>query len=123
MVTYVPDLIKLINDVTGDVVVTTTYPDTNIVPIVILYESDQTEIFKCSAYEHAASTIIIEIYAKDIPTRNELKNNIDKVMRDLRFELAKKEDIDNTIFVSKLVYECEVIQRGNSVEIYNKKYN
>lgn len=126
MVTYVPDLMNIIKGVTDGVLVTTTYPDTNICPVVILYETDQKEIFKCSVYERASSTITVEIYAKDIATKSRLKNNIDNAMRNLRFELAKTEDIDNTeakIYVSKLTYECEVIQRGNSVEIYNKKYN
>lgn len=123
MINYISDLMKEVNKVTDKVLVTTTYPDTNIVPIVILYESDQTEIFKCSEYEHASSTVIIEIYAKDIPTRTKLKDNIDGLMRELRFELAKKEDIDNDpIYACKLTYQCEIIQKDDLVKIYNKKY-
>lgn len=125
MITYVPELIKLIKEGTGKVPVTTTYPDTNICPIVIVYESNQSEILKCSAYEHASSTIIIEIYTRDIPTKQELKNSIDVKMRSLNFELTKKEDIDNTqdkIYVTKLTYDCELIQRGDSLELYKKKF-
>lgn len=123
MINYITDLMDIIDKVTENVLVTTTYPDTNIVPIVILYESDQTGIYRCSEYEHASSTVIIEIYAKDIPTRNKLKNSVDLAMQDLRFELEKKEDIDNDpIYVSKLTYQCEVIQKDGSVQIYNKKY-
>ena len=124
MVTYIPDLMNIVKGVTNGILVTTTYPDTNICPIVILYESDQTEIFKCSEYEHATSTITVEIYAKDIATKTNLKNNIDNTMRSLKFELAKTENIDNTeanLYVCKLTYECEVIQRGSSVKIFNKK--
>lgn len=122
MINYISDLMAAIQKVTKKVLVTTTYPDTNIVPIVILFESDQSIIFKCNEYEHASSTVMIEIYAKDIPTRNELTSNIDKTMQDLHFELINKEDIDNDpIYVSKLSYQCEVIQKGSSVQIYNKK--
>lgn len=122
MINYTSDLMAVIKKVANKVLVTTTYPDTNIVPIVILYESDQSLIFKCSEYEHASSTIVIEIYAKDIPSRNQLKTNIDAEMQGLHFELVKKEDIDNDpIYVSKMTYQCELIQRGNSVKIYNKK--
>jgi hypothetical protein len=122
MINYTSDLMAAIKKVTNKVLVTTTYPDTNIVPIVILYESDQSLIFKCSEYEHASSTIVIEIYAKDIPSRNQLRTNIDAEMQGLHFELVKKEDIDNDpIYVSKMTYQCELIQRGNSVKIYNKK--
>ena len=40
----------------------------------------------------------------------------------MHYELVKKEDIDNDpIYVSKLTYECEIIQKGDSVHIYNKK--
>lgn len=122
MINYISDLMKVVKKVTKDVLVTTTYPDTNIVPIVILYESNQVGIFKCNEYEHASSTVIIEIYAKDIATRNELRSGIDETMQGLHFELVKKEDIDNDpIYVSKLTYQCEVIQKGDSVRIYNKK--
>ena len=122
MINYTSDLMAAIKKVTNKVLVTTTYPDTNIVPIVILYESDQSLIFKCSEYEHASSTIVIEIYAKDIPSRNQLRTNIDAEMQGLHFELVKKEDIDNDpVYVSKMTYQCELIQRGNSVKIYNKK--
>lgn len=122
MINYTSDLMAAIKKVANKVLVTTTYPDTNIVPIVILYESDQSLIFKCSEYEHASSTIVIEIYAKDIPTKNQLRANIDAEMQGLHFELVKKEDIDNDpIYVSKLTYQCELIQKGNSVKIYNKK--
>lgn len=122
MINYISDLMSIVKKVTGKVLVATTYPDTNIVPIVILYESNQVGIYQCSEYEHASSTVMIEIYAKDIPTRNELKADIDKTMQDLHFELIKKEDIDNDpIYASKMTYQCEVIQRGNSVQIYNKK--
>ena len=123
MVNYVSDLIQIVKEVTDKVPVTTTYPDTNIVPIVILYESEQIEIFRCSEYEHASSTIVIEIYAKDIPTRNKLKNSIDNIMKSLNFELEKKEDIDNNpLYVSKLTYGCEVISKKDSIKIYNRKY-
>ena len=122
MINYTSDLMAAIKKVANKVLVTTTYPDTNIVPIVILYESDQSLIFKCSEYEHASSTIVIEIYAKDIPSRNQLRTNIDAEMQGLHFELVKKEDIDNDpVYVSKMTYQCELIQRGNSVKIYNKK--
>ena len=122
MINYISDLMGVVRGVTGKVLVTTTYPDTNIVPIVILYESDQETIFKCDYYEHASSTVIIEIYAKDIPTRNSLRTNIDDKMQEMHYELIKKEDIDNDpIYVSKLTYECEIIQNGDSVHIYNKK--
>ena len=122
MINYISDLMSVVKKVTGKVLVTTTYPDTNIVPIVILYESDQVGIFKCNEYEHASSTVIIEIYAKDIATRNELRTNIDETMLGLHFELVKKEDIDNDpIYVSKLTYQCELIQRNDSVKIYNNK--
>lgn len=122
MVNYVSDLRQLITGVTEGIPVATTYPDTNIVPIVILNEVDQVEIFKCEVYEHASSTISIEIYTKDISTRTTLKHNIDKLMKDLHFTLSKKEDLDNTtIYVSKLTYECEVIDREGSVSIYSKK--
>ncbi len=123
MINYISDLMKEVKKVVPkDILVTTTYPDTNIVPIVILYESDQIGIFKCNEYEHASSTVMIEIYAKDIATRNELRLSIDKTMLDLRFELVKKEDIDNDpIYVSKLTYQCELIQRNDSVHIYNSK--
>ena len=122
MINYTSDLMAAIKKVTNKVLVTTTYPDTNIVPIVILYESDQSLIFKCSEYEHASSTIVIEIYAKDIPSRNQLRTNIDAELQGLHFELVKKEDIDNDpVYVSKMTYQCELIQRGNSVKIYNKK--
>lgn len=122
MINYTSDLMAAIKKVTNKVLVTTTYPDTNIVPIVILYESDQSLIFKCNEYEHASSTIVIEIYAKDIPSRNQLRTNIDAEMQSLHFELVKKEDIDNDpVYVSKMTYQCELIQRGNSVKIYNKK--
>lgn len=122
MINYTSDLMAAIKKVTNKVLVTTTYPDTNIVPIVILYESDQSLIFKCNEYEHASSTIVIEIYAKDIPSRNQLRTNIDAEMQGLHFELVKKEDIDNDpVYVSKMTYQCELIQRGNSVKIYNKK--
>ena len=118
MINYITDLMDVIDKVTEDVLVTTTYPDTNIVPIVILYESDQTGIYRCSEYEHASSTVMIEIYAKDIPTRNKLKNSVDLAMQDLHFELVKKEDIDNDpIYVSKLTYQCEVLQIEGSVRI------
>ena len=50
MVNYVSDLRQLITGVTGGIPVATTYPDTNIVPIVILNEVDQVEIFKCEVY-------------------------------------------------------------------------
>lgn len=123
MINYITDLMDVIDKVTEDVLVTTTYPDTNIIPIVVLYESDQTGIYRCSEYEHASSTVMIEIYAKDIPTRNKLKNNVDLAMQDLHFELVKKEDIDNDpIYASKLTYQCEVLQIEGSVQIYNKKY-
>ena len=123
MINYVPDLIQIVKEVTDKVPVTTTYPDTNIVPIVILYESEQVDIYKCSEYNHASSTITIEIFAKDIPTRNKLRNNIDEIMKSLNFELEKKEDIDNNpLYVSKLTYGCEVIKRKDSIQIYNKKY-
>ena len=122
MINYISELMGVIRGVTGKVLVTTTYPDTNIVPIVILYESDQETIFKCDYYEHASSTDIIEIYAKDISTRNSLRTNIDDKMQEMHYELVKKEDIDNDpIYVSKLTYECEIIQKGDSVHIYNKK--
>ena len=122
MINYTSDLMAAIKKVANKVLVTTTYPDTNIVPIVILYESDQSLIFKCNEYEHASSTIVIEIYAKDIPSRNKLRTNIDAEMQGLHFELVKKEDIDNDpVYVSKMTYQCELIQRGNSVKIYNKK--
>lgn len=122
MINYTSDLMAAIKKVANKVLVTTTYPDTNIVPIVILYESNQSLIFKCNEYEHASSTIVIEIYAKDIPSRNQLRTNIDAEMQGLHFELVKKEDIDNDpVYVSKLTYQCELIQRGNSVKIYNKK--
>ena len=122
MINYTSDLMAAIKKVTNKVLVTTTYPDTNIVPIVILYESDQSLIFKCNEYEHASSTIVIEIYAKDIPSRNQLRTNIDAEMQGLHFELVKKDDIDNDpVYVSKMTYQCELIQRGNSVKIYNKK--
>lgn len=122
MINYISELMSVVRGVTGKVLVTTTYPDTNIVPIVILYESDQETIFKCNYYEHASSTVIIEIYAKDIPTRNSLRTNIDDKMQEMHYELVKKEDIDNDpIYVSKLTYECEIIQKGDSVNIYNKK--
>lgn len=122
MINYTSDLMAAIKRVANKVLVTTTYPDTNIVPIVILYESDQSLIFKCNEYEHASSTIVIEIYAKDIPSRNQLRTNIDAEMQGLHFELVKKEDIDNDpVYVSKMTYQCELIQRGNSVKIYNKK--
>lgn len=122
MINYTSDLMAVIKKVANKVLVTTTYPDTNIVPIVILYESDQSLIFKCNEYEHASSTIVIEIYAKDIPSRNQLRTSIDAEMQGLHFELVKKEDIDNDpIYVSKMTYQCELIQRGNSVKIYNKK--
>jgi hypothetical protein len=122
MINYTSDLMAVIKKVANKVLVTTTYPDTNIVPIVILYESDQSLIFKCNEYEHASSTIVIEIYAKDIPSRNQLRTNIDAEMQGLHFELVKKEDIDNDpVYVSKMTYQCELIQRGNSVKIYNKK--
>ena len=122
MINYASDLMAAIKKVANKVLVTTTYPDTNIVPIVILYESDQSLIFKCNEYEHASSTIVIEIYAKDIPSRNKLRTNIDAEMQGLHFELVKKEDIDNDpVYVSKMTYQCELIQRGNSVKIYNKK--
>lgn len=122
MINYTSDLMAAIKKVANKVLVTTTYPDTNIVPIVILYESDQSLIFKCNEYEHASSTIVIEIYAKDIPSRNQLRTNIDAEMQGLHFELVKKEDIDNDpVYVSKMTYQCELIQRGNSVKIYNKK--
>lgn len=123
MINYITDLMDVIDKVTEDVLVTTTYPDTNIIPIVVLYESDQTGIYRCSEYEHASSTVMIEIYAKDIPTRNKLKNNVDLAMQDLHFELVKKEDIDNDpIYVCKLTYQCEVLQIEGEVRIYNKKY-
>ena len=122
MINYTSDLMAVIKKVANKVLVTTTYPDTNIVPIIILYESDQSLIFKCNEYEHASSTIVIEIYAKDIPSRNQLRTNIDAEMQGLHFELVKKEDIDNEpVYVSKMTYQCELIQRGNSVKIYNKK--
>ena len=122
MINYISDLMSVVKKVTGKVLVTTTYPDTNIVPIVILYESNQVGIFNCSEYEHASSTVMIEIYAKDIATRNELRLDIDETMQGLHFELIKKEDIDNDpIYVSKLTYKCELIQRNDSVEIYNIK--
>lgn len=124
MINYITDLINIANNITKDVPVTTTYPDTNIVPIVIMYESEQIDIYRCSEYEHAASTITIEIYAKDIPTRNILKTDIDEFMKDLKYELVKKEDIDNNpIYVSKLTYQCEVIQKDGSVHIYSRKNN
>lgn len=123
MINYTTDLMNIVNKVTDNVLVATTYPDTNIVPIVILYESNQTVIHRCSEYEHASSTVMIEIYAKDIPTRNRLKNNVDLAMQDLHFELVKKEDIDNDpIYVCKLTYQCEVLQIEGEVRIYNKKY-
>ena len=122
MVNYVNSLRDLVSKVTNGIPVTTTYPDTDIVPIVILSELNQVEIFKCDVYEHAASTISIEIYTKDISTRTELRDRIDKYMKDLRYNLVKKEDLDNTtIYVSKLTYECEVIDREGSVSIYSKK--
>lgn len=122
MINYISDLMGVIKKVTNKVLVTTTYPDTNIVPIVILYESDQALIFKCNEYEHASSTVVIEIYTKEIATRNQLRANIDAEMQRLHFELVKKEDIDNDpIYVSKLTYQCELIQRNDSVHIYNKK--
>lgn len=123
MINYTTDLMNIVNKVTDNVLVATTYPDTNIVPIVILYESNQTVIHRCSEYEHASSTVMIEIYAKDIPTRNKLKNNVDLAMQDMHFELVKKEDIDNDpIYVCKLTYQCEVLQIEGEVRIYNKKY-
>ncbi len=123
MINYITDLMNMIKEVAEETIVTTTYPDTNIIPIVILYESDQIGIYKCSEYEHASSTVIIEIYAKDIPKRTALKNSIDWAMKTLHFELVKKEDIDNDpVYVSKLTYQCEVIQMGESTKIYNKKY-
>ena len=123
MINYITDLMNIVNKATDNVLVTTTYPDTNIVPIVILYESDQVELFRCSEYEHASSTVIIEIYAKDIATKLKLRSNIDRAMKDLHFELVKKEDIDNDpVYVSKLTYQCEVIQTEDSVKIYSKKY-
>ena len=122
MINYISDLMGVVRGVTGKVLVTTTYPDTNIVPIVILYESDQETIFKCDYYENASSTVIIEIYAKDISTRNSLRTNIDDKMQEMHYELVKKEDIDNDpIYVSKLTYECEIIQKDDSVHIYNTK--
>ena len=126
MINYVTDLIKIATDIAKDVPVTTTYPETNIVPIIVLYESEQISIYRCSEYEHAASTITIEIIAKDIPTRNNLKNDIDEFMRDLKYELTKKDDIDNAeakIYACKLIYQCEIIQRDGSVHIYSRKNN
>ena len=123
MINYTTDLMNIVNKVTDNVLVATTYPDTNIVPIVILYESNQTVIHRCSEYEHASSTVIVEVYAKDIPTRNKLKNSVDLAMQDMHFELVKKEDIDNDpIYVCKLTYQCEVLQIEGEVRIYNKKY-
>ena len=123
MINYTTDLMNIVNKVTDNVLVTTTYPDTNIVPIVILYESNQTVIHRCSEYEHASSTVMVEVYAKDIPTRNKLKNNVDLAMQDMHFELVKKEDIDNDpIYVCKMTYQCEVLQIEGEVRIYNKKY-
>ena len=123
MINYTTDLMNIVNKVTDNVLVTTTYPDTNIVPIVILYESNQTVIHRCSEYEHASSTVMVEVYAKDIPTRNKLKNNVDLAMQDMHFELVKKEDIDNDpIYACKMTYQCEVLQIEGEVRIYNKKY-
>ena len=123
MINYTTDLMNIVNKVTDNVLVTTTYPDTNIVPIVILYESNQTVIHRCSEYEHASSTVMVEVYAKDIPTRNKLKNSVDLAMQDMHFELVKKEDIDNDpIYVCKMTYQCEVLQIEGEVRIYNKKY-
>ena len=123
MINYISELMKEVKKVVPkDILITTTYPDTNIVPIVILYESNQVGIFQCNEYEHASSTVMIEIYAKDIATRNKLRLDIDETMQGLHFELVKKEDIDNDpIYVSKLTYKCELIQRNDSVQIYNNK--
>ena len=122
MINYISDLMGVVRGVTGKVLVTTTYPDTNIVPIVILYESDQETIFKCYYSEPASASVILEIFANEISTSTSLRTNIDDKMQEMHYELVKKEDIDNDpIYVSKLTYECEIIQKGDSVHIYNKK--
>lgn len=122
-ITYVMDQIKEVAVINNKrVPVTVTYPDTDIVPIVIVKESDQTEIFICSQYEHASSTVVVEVYTTDIATRNKLRDNIDMRMRSLNYELIKKEDIDNnTIYKSALTYECELIDRNGDVTFYRIK--
>lgn len=124
MINYTTLLRGEIQTIAKKVPVTLTYPDTDIVPIVIVRESDQIQLFKCSQYEHASSTMVIEVYTEDIATRNSLRDEIDKLMKGFHFELAKKEDLDNnTIYVSKLTYQCEVIEHydNGSIQIYNKK--
>lgn len=120
MVNYINEITKEIRTVVGKVPVTTTYPDTDIEPIIIVRESSQSEIFICSEYEHVSSTILLEIYASDPSVRQNLKNQIDPLMRRFLFDLTKKEDVDNgTIYKCAMTYDCEVIDRKNgTIEIY-----
>ena len=122
MVNYKKDLIELIKDTVDDIPVMTQYPDSNIIPAVFIYETSNVLISNFTNSEHVSVSFIIEVYAKDITTRDEIVNIIDNILLKAKFVRTLLEEADNSnLYAKKLGYKAELKEDKLTgiIKIYN----
>ena len=122
MINYKQDLIAMIKNVVGNIPVMTQYPDSNVIPAVFIYETSNLLINKFTNSEHASVSFIIEVYAKDISTRDEIVNNIDDMLLEAKFVRTLLEESDTTnLYAKKLGYSAELKENKitKEIKIYN----
>lgn len=118
MVNYKKDLIELIKDKVDDIPVMTQYPDSNIIPAIFIYETSNVLISNFTNSEHVSVSFIIEVYAKDITTRDEIVNIIDNTLLKAKFVRTLLEEADNSnLYAKKLGYKAELKENKTTKEI------
>ena len=122
LINYKKDLIAMIKSVVGNVQVFTQYPDANILPAVFFYETSNILRYKFSNSEEASISFTIEIYAKDMITRDNLATNIDDMLLKSKFVRTSLEDADSpNLYGKKLGYSAELKEDKSTgiIKIYN----
>lgn len=120
MISYKPVLIQMIKE-SVNVNVLVAYPDTKIIPVIILKEDSNEQIRtldKGSDIEAANVEISLEIYSDNKATLISISNNVNKLLTDLGFLRNGSDEGDNgVLYATTLKYKANMYQHGDTITI------
>lgn len=120
MINYKPALIEMIKDST-EVPVLVQYPDTKIVPVIILIEDSNEQIRsldKGTDIEAADIEISLEIYSDNKENLIYITNEVNKLLTGLGFIRNSTDEGDNgVLYANTLKYKANMYQYGDTIVI------